>query len=479
MKTFFALFISLITIFSTAEAATWEDYKKESDPEKQVQILTQLAWDIKFSQPDSFRLLTDLIIQQSRDINYALGEGNGITYKGVMHYLNDRYDSANFYFDQAIIIFEQHDIKAGLAKLYNYKGLSFDSMDEFSRAIKYYTKSLKLKEESGDKIGTANTLNNIAVMQIDQGNYDDALKNIEKAYTIYLNLENLSGQALALHNIGLVYDNQDDFESAIEYYLQSLHLEEKIGDDSSGMGMSYNNLGSLYADEKRYDEAQYYYAKAQKIYESIGQSSGLSLIYNNLSDAHCEQGNIDKALEFAQYALLIADSTNQPEKVVLAHRNLALAYRKKEQWKDAAKHFERYSHLNDSLLKLSFDAEIEHLTNSLTMTKNYDQMQTAQFKVIQYGNQKVLKQVFLILGVLAILIVFGIHNNWIVMGTKWVSLLIVFGVAALYEAALLFHNELFPESDEITLIYRYGGHILLFVCAVAFITFSTKISKSE
>ena len=243
--------------------------------------------------------------------------------------------------------------------------------------------------------------------------------------------------------------------------------------------MSYNNLGSLYADEKRYDEAQYYYAKAQKIYESIDQPSGLSLIYNNLSDANREQGNLTVAAAFATKALLIADSTNQPEKVVLAHRNLALTYQKLHEWKNATKHFERYSHLNDSLLKLSFDAEVEHLTNSINMTKNYNQMQTAQFKVIQYGHQKTLKQVFLVFGVIAILIVFGIHNNWIVINQRWVNLLIVVGVAALYEAALLFHNELFPNNDNTSIAYRYGGHILLFIGAVIFITFSKKISKSE
>jgi len=479
MKLLVALLPCLLVFGGIAKAVTWEDYNKEDDPEKQIDLLTDIAWSKKFSDPDSFIILANRVILTSKAIDYPKGEGNGLAYQGVYYYLNDRYDSAIYFFDQALIIFEANNIKSGLAKIYNYKGLTFDALDEFSRAIDNYTKSLRTKEELGDDLGVANSLNNIATMQIDQDNYDKALENIEKAYTIYLHLNHLKGQAMALHNIGLIHDEQNNFESAIEYYLQSLHLEEKIGEDSASIALSYNNLGALYADEKRYDEAQYYYEKALAIYQSIDQPSGYCLIYNNLADAQRNLGNIEVAKQLAIKALNMSDSAGQPEKIVLAHRNLALAYQDLEQWENAAKHFERYAHLNDSLIRLSYDAEMEHLTNSLTMTRNYDSMQTAQFKVIQYGKQKVLKQVLLILGLLAILVVFGVHNNWVKLPGKSINILIILGVAALYEAAMLFHDEYFGSTDAMGLLLRYGGHIILFIVAVLFITYSKKISRSE
>ena len=444
-----------------------------------VDSLIGASWSLKYSNPTDFKTQSLRILNESNRLNYVHGIAYGNTYVGVYYYLNDRYDSAQYYFDSALRYFEEDDDQQGIARTHNYRGLCFDAMDDYENALEEYTKSLNLKKQLDDEQSLANTLNNIGSLYISGKQYQKALEYLEKAQTIYVYTENDAGKAMVLNNIGLVYDEMGDFDNAIEYYLGSLRLEESAGTDPGGLALSYNNIGSLYADNNRYDEATFYYKRALDLYDEANSLSGIALVRNNLSEAYRHLNSPDASIQEAMLALNLADSINAPEDLQLAHENLARTYKAINNYEKALVHFEQSALLRDSLSKMRYQAEVADMRLSYTMAENYKTLRNEQFRIVRYGRDKTIQQVLLIIGVLSILIVFGVHGNWISIDLRIVEVLLVIGVMCLFEGVVLLYNESFPGTGELDSMYRYGGHLVLFAISVIFILYARKIAKSE
>ncbi len=445
----------------------------------QIDSLIDVTWPIKYQDPVSFRLQSQDILEAANRLNYTHGIAYGNSYMGVFHYLQDRYDSAQYYFDISLSYFEENEDNSGIARTHNYRGLCFDAMDDYENALEEYNKALAIKQQLDDDLSLANTLNNIGTLYISGKKFDKALELLEKAQTIYKHHESKNGMAMVLNNIGLVYDEKGDFENAIEYYLGSLNLEESYTTDSENLALSYNNIGSLYADNLRYDEATFYYNRALELYNKTNSLSGIALVRNNLSEAYRNLNSTEESIHEASVALELADSINATEDLQMAHENLARSYKQQQNFQKALFHFEKSILLKDSLSKMRYETELADMRLSFVMAENYKTLQNEQFRIVRYGRDKNVQQILLIIGVLSILIVFGVHGNWISIDLKIVEVLLVVGVMCLFEGVALLYNEFFSGTGELESMYRYAGHLVLFSMSVIFILYARRIAKSE
>lgn len=313
-----------------------------------------------------------------KEIGDKKGMSNGYTNIGNVHYTQGNYDKAIEYFLKSLNIFEESgnspDIiivtasKKGMAQSYNNIGAVLMCQGSYDKAIDYYLKSLKIKEELGDEKGISVCFTNIGNVYYAQGSstsskkftkdkYDKAIEYFLKSLKIYEDLDTLNevrgeqsrtierkkGISHCYNNIGNVLSDMGNYDKAIEYYLKSLKIKEKLG-DKNGIALVYGNISSLHitlADsvaitpaEKNahYNEAINYGLKSLKLAKEINTMPWINSAASFLQKAYKALGNTAKSLEYAEIFIDTKDSMFKKEKIkIIAEIETKYQTEKKEQ----------------------------------------------------------------------------------------------------------------------------------------------------
>jgi signal transduction histidine kinase len=132
-----------------------------------------------------------------------------------------------------------------------------------------------------------------------------------------------------------------EYEKAIEYFLQSIKLNEKVDNQQGIIGIK-NNLGMIYADLRQYDLAYQNFTlvlaerrKAKEPVSIIASLINLSVITNNLKE-------YDKSIVYLQEALDLALKMGDAEQMRSCYGMMAETYEKKGDTKNMLKYFDLY-----------------------------------------------------------------------------------------------------------------------------------------
>ena len=102
---------------------------------------------------------------------------------------------------------------------------------------------------------------NLQIVDICNNNLNDSiLLNNNKWFLIKL--------SASYNNIAIHYENHDDFKEALNYYLNSLEIEEEIGNNNS-ISITCNNISNIYIKQENYKEAIIYHEKSLMIEERM------------------------------------------------------------------------------------------------------------------------------------------------------------------------------------------------------------------
>ena len=139
----------------------------------------------------------------------------------------------------------------------------------------------------------------------------------------FLNKKKLFKKGLAdvYNNIGVIYKKQGEIEKALEYFFLSLKIYEEIK-DKIGMAVSYNNIGAIYDDQGEIEKALEYYFLSLKINEEIKDKHGMAYSYNNIGLIYSGQGEIEKGLEYLLLSLKIEEEIKDKEGMASSYHNI-------------------------------------------------------------------------------------------------------------------------------------------------------------
>ena len=105
--------------------------------------------------------------------------------------------------------------------------------------------------------------------------------------------EDSSAIAYSLVGLGNAYNSQGDYPRAIDYYQQSLEIQQQIG-DRSGEANTLMGLGVAYGSQGEYQRAIDYHQQSLEIQQQIGDRSGEANTWFNLGDT---RKNLQQNLE--------------------------------------------------------------------------------------------------------------------------------------------------------------------------------------
>jgi signal transduction histidine kinase/Tfp pilus assembly protein PilF len=188
-------------------------------------------------------------LQQS--LNQALPDSLLLrNYNDIIEYYNDRdNDSAVFYGNLGLNVFQARDYKVGVARMLLNLGNFSDTHGNIKAANEKITQALAIFSAVKDRRGYADAANNYGALLGKKGDYDKALRFFLEALKIQDSLGNKKRVFAALLNVGLVCDYNRDTIKALEYYKRAEELSANLPLSENTL-IVYNNIGSYYFDRK-------------------------------------------------------------------------------------------------------------------------------------------------------------------------------------------------------------------------------------
>jgi tetratricopeptide (TPR) repeat protein len=190
-----------------------------------------------------------------------------------------------------------------------------------SLCAKNLKKKLNKQEKAKFLKSSSFALNNIGTIYKAQGDYAKAIEYFTQSLKIEEEIGNKSGIAGSLNNIGIIYKIQGNYAKAIESYTQSLKMKEEIG-DKEGIASTLNNIGNIYNDQGDYAKAIEYYTQSLKISEEIGDKEAIASTLNNIGNIYNDQGDYAKAIEYYTQSLKIREEIGNKNGIAMSLNNI-------------------------------------------------------------------------------------------------------------------------------------------------------------
>jgi serine phosphatase RsbU (regulator of sigma subunit) len=145
-------------------------------------------------------------------------------------------------------------------------------------------------------------------------------------YEMYLAKNDLRNASDFLNQIAVIYWNRNHFETSAEYYMKSIKLNEKLGNENGIAGIN-SNLGMIYADMGQYQKSVDHLTRAVATRRAEKKTDiGRENLFNallNLSSSLKQLGRYKEAIKYLEEALVFAQEINNLEKIAIFYLQLA------------------------------------------------------------------------------------------------------------------------------------------------------------
>jgi CHAT domain-containing protein/tetratricopeptide (TPR) repeat protein len=240
---------------------------------------------------------------------------------GLSHFLLQHTDSAEWYYQKSIQLFEQQNrtMHPGYASTINNLGLLYSGTGDFKQAEAYFLKALEIRRKNvGEKHPEyAGSVNNLGLLYYNMGDFKSAEKQYIKALQIW---NESSGElnpdyANALSNLGNLYKEMGELQKAIPPSEKALDIRKKLfGFMHPAVGSSFNDIAGLYHATGINDSVVEFYNLALEIRKNtLGiQHPEYASTLNNLGILCWEEGKLEEAHNYFQQALNITENALGP-----------------------------------------------------------------------------------------------------------------------------------------------------------------------
>ncbi|MEM7332001.1 MAG: tetratricopeptide repeat protein [Chloroflexota bacterium] len=255
---------------------------------------------VRKGQTDQALIYLEENLEQERQINSKIGEGNALHQLGNLSYAKGEFQEGFNYFEQAVEIYRelndqyregqsliglantsrllnrQEDVdkylKRGLkinkaignkrieGDLLSNLGVSAAIQGKFGEAKRFFQMWLQNAVDIGDQISQANCLGNMGYLVFIWGSYEEAREYLEESLVLFGDKSPRS-RAFMLGNLGGVAIRQMNLEEAVEIFNESITISREIGDQFVEAS-SIRDLGYVAYLKKAYTQAEDLYKKA-------------------------------------------------------------------------------------------------------------------------------------------------------------------------------------------------------------------------
>ena len=357
--------------------------------------------------------------------NYKEGVLSSYFTKGTYNLNMERFDSATYYLEAAVIYGDTLNDSIYLHRSYNNLGLIYHYLGFYDKGIENFIKAIHLKEKFNSRDATSAYVN-IGLSYSVNSQFEESIFYYNKALNSFKNLNDQAGEALCLTNIGEVYSlynsHNSYLDSAVFYYNQAYAIFEVL-QDSNSMARSLNSTAGLLQQQQKNTNAILKYEEALKMVPSNGLKRLQVSIINDYNSLRLQLPNLQKKelqeiIKLAQKSYRLSYESGLIKQRTRSAQILFHAHTKNHQYKEANAFGKEYIELNDSLNNQSrMDALAEQQIRFETEKKEIEiellnKENLLKSTEIEQGNELHKKQStiinLLVAGVIAIIIFIGV-----------------------------------------------------------------------
>ena len=178
--------------------------------------------------------------------------------------------------------------------------LSFFTTD-LDSSLKLDNESLMLARKINFRRGEAASLNQFCNDFLGISNYPKALECVLQSLQINESIGDMTQLARNYSNIGRIYSSQNDHTNALYYFNKAIEIFNKTG--SERVRIAYVSMGDVYEKMNRLDSALDYYQRSYMIFNSINDKYQLSFVLNALGNVHSKMNHTELAFTFYRMSI--------------------------------------------------------------------------------------------------------------------------------------------------------------------------------
>jgi DNA-binding SARP family transcriptional activator/Tfp pilus assembly protein PilF len=257
-----------------------------------------------------------------RDIGDGVGEALALAYLSLVHWRQGRFRQATAHCRQALTIARDNGTQGGEVIALNYLSLAHFQQGQHQLAAEHCQHAVAIAREVGYPLGEAFALNTLGVIHCRQGRYRQATEHHQQALTISRQIGDRTGEALALNTVGIVHCGQGRYRQAIEHHQQALTICREIS-YLVGEALVLTSLGVVHCRQGRHRLAAKHHRQALTICRDIGDRASEPRMLNHLGETDHAAGHRDQERDHHTAALALATELGDPYEQARAHHGLA------------------------------------------------------------------------------------------------------------------------------------------------------------
>ncbi len=210
--------------------------------------------------------------------------------------------------------------------------------------LHYATQAYTISQQVNYTSGMALASQNMAGAYIVKSDYKQALNKLSFSADLYSGglikneEESQRGLAKTQGMYGIVFSELSNYTKALEFYLKSVAVYEKLK-DAVMCAKLYNNIGVIYRSQKLYPKALFYFEKAKQI-QSRNPDEDLAVTYTNIANSQTALNRLDEAEFNYHKAKLILDKFPYPRALGEWYNNMGILFRQKGNKSQAVVHWD-------------------------------------------------------------------------------------------------------------------------------------------
>ena len=274
--------------------------------------------------------------------------------------------------DEALVIAQKIDFKAGIAECYLKKGQYLFNNGSQKESGESLQKAADIFKKIDAKGKYAVCLKELADYYNTIGDPAKAKELIKESSAIANELQDRSLQAQCEIASGIIDMNAGKFAEATAHYLSALKTAEAIKNDEIIMN-SCRELGNLNSFQGNIPLSNEYFQRALKINLKIGNKLGMADVYCNLGSNFLTLGNQQEAIINIKKSMELARSLNYKPTLALDLLNLGYCMTYQSEYENAGNQFNEAETLFAGLNDKHGQAEVMNAKAYLfAKTKDYD-----------------------------------------------------------------------------------------------------------
>ncbi|WP_412740593.1 BTAD domain-containing putative transcriptional regulator [Krasilnikovia sp. MM14-A1259] len=218
---------------------------------------------------------------------------------GELHTIQDRYDLAATYFEEALTEADEPAYRAAAIA-----GLGYVSrlLGRYDRALSCFEQGRLLAEKLDNPRGVAYAVNGCGTVYLERGTLSIARLCFEESLARSTAIDHLPGVATALRGLGHVHRLGGQGGVAAGYYERARSVAHQL-DNVLFDAHAAEWLADVWLDQGRQDDAQQLLAWCLSIFRSLGNRFGEASTLRTLARVHLAGWELDQARECALTAL--------------------------------------------------------------------------------------------------------------------------------------------------------------------------------